>query len=258
MNPHNCRIVLRPRGPFEVLDLAFLVLRRHRRPFLTLAAWTVLPPALILTVSCWLTRGAWVLALGPCLLAPLIHAPATVLAGRLLFSERATLREAVTELGERLVPLGLAWLQVAAAVALGIVSCGALLLVAGPAVAWVTETALLERIGSQRALRRSMRLAAQAPAHAVAASAGWVGITMWGGVAGEAMGQAVVSFVLQLGTPFGTLVDGFATPWLLAGMLVVQPLYGVWRLLLYVDARTRAEGWDLQVWLRAAGLGARA
>jgi hypothetical protein len=257
MNPHNCRIVLRARGPFEVLDLAFLLLRRHHKPFLALTAWTVLPPVLILTVSCWLTRGAWVLMFAPCLLAPLVHAPATVLAGRLLFSEQATVREALVELGERLLPLGMAWLQIAAAVALGVVSCGSILLVSGPAVAWVTETALLERIGTQRALRRSMRLAAQAPAHAIAASAGWVGMTMWGGVAGEAAGQAVVSFVLQLGTPFGTLLDGFATPFLLAGMLVVQPLYGVWRLLLYVDARTRAEGWDLQVWLRAAGMAGR-
>lgn len=257
MNPHLCRIVLRPRGPLEVLDLAFLLVRRHPRPFLTLTAWSVIPVALLLTVSCWLTQGAWVLALVPCLLAPLVHAPATVLASRLLFSEQATLREALTELGERLLPLALAWAQIGAAALLGVMSCGVLLLLAGPAVAWVTETALLERIGTGRAFRRSTRLAAQAPAHAIAASAGWLGMTMWGALAGEATGQALVSFVLQLGTPFGSLGQGIVTPWLLGGMLLVQPLFGVWRLLLYVDARTRAEGWDLQVGLRAAGLGAR-
>jgi hypothetical protein len=120
----------------------------------------------------------------------------------------------------------------------------------------VTEAALLERIGAGRGLRRSVRLAAHATMHAIAATLGWGALTAWGAIVGEAAGQSIVSFVLQLGTPFGTAMDGRATPWLLAGMLVVQPLYAVWRLLLYVDARTRAEGWDLQVALRAAGLAA--
>jgi hypothetical protein len=92
--------------------------------------------------------------------------------------------------------------------------------------------------------------------HAIAAAVGWVALTGWGAIVGEAAGQGIVSFVLQLGTPFGEATDGRATPFLLAGMLAVQPLYAVWRLLLYVDARTRAEGWDLQVALRAAGIAA--
>jgi hypothetical protein len=247
--------VLRPRGPLEVLDLAFLLLRTHPGPFLALTAWAVVPATLLLAVSCWTTNGSLALVAAPCLLAPVIHAPATMLAGRVLFSGRATLGEAVAELGTRLLPLGLAWLQIAAATAGVLLSCGLLVLLS-PAVAWVTEAALLERIGAARGLRRSMRLATHATMHAIAAAAGWVALTAWGAMVGEAAGQGIVSFVLQLGTPFGTAMDGRATPWLLAGMLAVQPLYAVWRLLLYVDARTRAEGWDLQVALRAAGLAA--
>ncbi len=253
MNPHLCRIVLRPRGPLEVFDLSLALIRSHPGPFLALTAWAVVPTTLLLAVSCWTTGGSPALALVPCLLAPVIHAPATVLAGRILFSERATLREALAELGGRLVPLALAWAQIAAATVGVLLTCGLLILLT-PAVAWVTEAALLERIGAARGLRRSVRLASHAAAHAIAAAFGWVALTAWGGAVGEAVGQGIVSFVLQLGQPFGAVTDGVATPWLLAGMLTVQPLYAVWRLLLYIDARTRAEGWDLQVGLRAAGL----
>jgi len=253
VNPHLCRIVLRPRGPLEVFDLALTLIRTHPRPFLALTAWAVVPATLLLAVSCWTTDGSPALILAPCLLAPVVHAPATVLAGRILFSERATLRESLAELGGRLVPLALAWAQIAATTLGVLLSCGLLVLLT-PAVAWVTETALLERIGASRGLRRSVRLASHAALNAIAAALGWFALTSWGAVVGEAAGQGIVSFVLQLGTPFGALTDGRATPWLLAGMFAVQPLYAVWRLLLYIDARTRAEGWDLQVGLRAAGL----
>jgi hypothetical protein len=253
VNPHLCRIVLRPRGPLEVFDLALALLRTHPGPFLALIGWAVVPATLLLSLLCWTTDGSLLLAFAPCLLAPVIHAPATVLAGRILFSEDATLKEALSELGGRLVPLALAWGQIAVTTLGVLLTCGLLILLS-PAVAWVTETALLERIGAARGLRRSVRLASHAAMHALAAAVGWVAITIWGGIVGEASGQGIVSFVLQLGTPFGALTEGQATPWLLAGMLVVQPIYAVWRLLLYIDARTRAEGWDLQVGLRAAGL----
>ena len=73
-------------------------------------------------------------------------------------------------------------------------------------------------------------------------------------MAAESLGQGIIGFVFQLGAPFGALSSGDATPYLLMGVLLANPVNAMYRLLLYVDARTRSEGWDLQVRLRALGL----
>ena len=66
---------------------------------------------------------------------------------------------------------------------------------------------------------------------------------LWFGM--EALGKFVLVTVLQFQswypehwelTPFGVL-----------GMLVSQVVWTVVRLMLYIDVRTRTEGWDLQV-----------
>ena len=67
-------------------------------------------------------------------------------------------------------------------------------------------------------------------------------------------GQLIVAQGLQLGQPFGSAMDLQVTPYLLFGMLAVQPLHALYRLLLYIDVRTRVEGWDLQVAFRGAAI----
>jgi hypothetical protein len=253
VNPYLSRVVLRPRSPFEVFDLTLRFFRERARPLAVMTAWTVLPSMVACAGLTVLSGGAWWTLLVPLAIGPVLQAPFTVLGGRLLFAEDASvgqvLRATLKGMGGALAAIAVGGL------AMGLLCTGFGVLVL-PALAFLPETALLERVPLGRGLRRSLSLAGGQVMVAVAAVAGrWV-LTGWGALLGELTGQSVVGFVLQLGEPFGSLLAGHATPWMAVGILLVQPLIAVFRLLLYVDVRTRMEGWDLQVGLRALGLGA--
>lgn len=255
MNPNLCRLALRPRGPLEVFDLCLRLIRAHPSVFGRLAALVVLPVALGTGLGAWLTGGHWVWLLVPVLAGPLLQAPFTLLGGRLLFSDAFTVRQVLRELLQRPLALLAVPFWVLLVEAVGVLSCGAGLILL-PAMAFVTEAALLERADGSRIPSRAAKLAGLHPGIAVAAVLGWGTLTIWGGLVGEGAGQALVGSLLQIGRPFGSLSDGMVTPYLLAGALLAQPLFAVYRLLLFVDVRTRVDAWDLQVGLRAAGLAA--
>lgn len=255
MNVHQCRVALRPRNPLEVFDLTLALLRAHPGSFAAMASYTLLVPvvaAVLLTGA--LDQGLLVLLVAP-FLHPLLHAPFTLLAGRLLFAEDVRIRAVLYEMLRQPMRTFQALLYTSGALLLGGMcsAVGALLTV--PAAIYSGEAALLEG-GGGRTLSRAMRLASSNPANAVAAMAAWGGLTVWGMLVGEGLGQVVMGFVLQLGAPFGSMLAGDITVFMVAGSLIAQPLVAMYKLLLYVDARTRVEGWDLQVGLRAARLGA--
>lgn len=254
MNPNTCRFALRARDPLECVDLWMVFLRVGARELgVGVAVVAIaLMPALVL--ACAWFEGAFWLVLPALALAPPLQAVFTLIGGRLLFEERVGLR---TFLGDllRSIPaiLGLCVVR-AAATAAAALTCGVGLTLTDTGLAWVHEAALLERAGPARAARRAMRLASGEPADAVSAMlVGW-SLTAWAAGVGEALGQAVVRDLLQLGQPFGALAEGVITPWFLLGLILAQPLFAWYRLLLYVNARTRSEGWDVQVALRAAAM----
>ena len=251
MNPNLCRVALRPRSPFEVFDLTLRFARERARPLLWLTLWTVGPAFAGCLLVAWLmdfSLGAVFVAV---LVGPVVHAPFTLLGGRLLFQDDASVAQAIKD---SFRATGAVVLTTLAEYLQWALVCTGIGVIALPVFVYLPETALLERVPLARGIGRTSRLAAGQVGVAVVAAAGrWI-LLFWGGLVGELTGQVIVGFLLQLGQPFGSLEGGVLTPYLLLGVLLTHPLYALFRLLLYVDVRTRMEGWDLQVGLRALGL----
>lgn len=260
MNPNLCRIELRPRGPLEVFDLTWRFLGQHAGVYARLTALIGLPLWFLCLPIGWFTDWHWGVGAGLAVAATALRAPYTLLTGRLMFADRVPLRTvllACLRAVPRLLAMGLLQLLLAAS---AVLSCGVTGLFGWFLLAWQLESLVLEqragglKVGAMWAGRRSWNLAAQSGVGAIAAVVGGLFLLGWFALMAEACGQAGLSFVLQMGSPLGQLQDLQATPWVLLGLVLAQPVISAYRLLLYVDTRTRAEGWDLQVSLRALGL----
>jgi hypothetical protein len=255
MNPDQCRVLLRERGPLEAFDLALRLIRVRWRPFVRVLIPSLLPLFVFGFVLAWLLDGHPALLALPLVAAGPLQGLFTATTGHVLFADDQdiTLREVVGTVTGRLGPALVAWATYGLAVAVSLLSCAVVLPVVQGALLFVTEAALLERVSPGRGLRRSLRLSVADPLVAAAGVVGWWVLTLWCGAVAEAGGLALES-VLQVPALFGSAMDGKVTPYLLGGLLAAQPLFAVYRMMLYVAVRTRSEGWDLQVRLRAAGL----
>ena len=253
MNPNQCTVVLRPRSPFEVFDLVLLYLRANHRPLLRLWALVVLPPWVMLALPCWWFEGHWaILFLVPVVL-PLLQGPFTVLGGHLLFDHDLGALEALRRgWAPSVLAAGLGNTALSGLVVL--FSCGFGAVAWLPVTLFVPESLLLERVSLGRAIQRSRVLGMGHPGAALVGVFSRLWLTLWGALVAELGGQLIVANGLQLGEPFGSAMQLQVTPFLLFGLLAMQPLHALYRLLLYIDVRTRVEGWDLQVAFRSAVL----
>jgi hypothetical protein len=241
-------IVLRPRGLGEILDLAC---RLCGSIALRLYAWlglAVLAPCFAACLALrygagWSWAEVWCIAI---VLAGIAQGAYTIAVGRFLFSEGLGVREVLAQSGRRLGSyLGMLF------VSRSVILLSASILV-GPLLAWprllyVHEASLLEGAAPVDAVQRSSRFVARRVALAfgvlVALLLAQAGIV----VTAELLGQGLVDDVLQLGAPFGKLFSDGGSPYALAGFFLSVPYVATARFLAYVDARTRADGWDIQV-----------
>ncbi len=260
MNPNLCRIELRPRSPLAVFDLTWRLLAERGGPFVRLGLLLLLPMWIVSLPIGWWFDWHWVLAVLVWAAGAVLRIPFTLLAGRLMFADEVSVLALLRELLSRWAGMiGLVSLMAVNAFA-GVCTCGVSLVPTLLLWVWVPECVLLEqrpdsvRRGVWVAARRSQRLVGHGSSAALAGAVGGVFLSVWFAGLAEAFGSACMGFLLQFGAPFGSPWDLQATPWILFGLLAAQPVIGAYRLLLYVDTRTRSEGWDLQVALRALGL----
>ncbi len=249
----EARVVLRDRSTPDVLDLALRFLARHRVPFAKVGL-VVLLPGVALTWAAGATLGwglGWLVAIGLGLVA---QAPFTELASRLVFERdvrvRDVLRRALGRVPRVLLVRGVQLIAIATASLFFFVPG---LLVAA-LLFFVGEVVLLERVPLGASLSRLQRLASGAGDAAL----GFLLLVVLHAVCtvmGDVCGRAVLTDLLSWTAPEPAWEHGGS---LLAacGFWLFVPFAALARFFLYLNVRTRAEGWDIQT--RFAAIARRA
>lgn len=242
MNVQRCRVALRPRGPLASFDVALLVQQALWPEMVRLGALATAP---FLVLALLVGPSVAIAVAIPSL--SVLQVPALRVAGRALFGEAVPLRDALA------LPPGL----VVVLPVLLALSAGVTLLVGLVPIAAITlfvpEVAVLEGGVGGAVFTRAAAIASRAPGTALAGALLVGGVHLGGLVGGELLGRSILEVLLGIPMP----TDAYGEPQLswagLVGLLAVTPFSALVRLILYVDARTAAEGWDLQVALLAAG-----
>ncbi|MFT3767779.1 MAG: hypothetical protein QM820_20175 [Minicystis sp.] len=248
MNLGAAAVVLRPRTLAEILDLACrLSCSLALGLYLRLAA-AVLLPCLAVCLALrhaldWSWPAVWFVA--ACLGAA-AQGVFTIAVGRLLFSEELGAGQALRLFGRRFGAY--LWMLILSRVILAAsASVVVALPFAWPRLVFVHEASLLENAGGSEAIRRAGRFVNGRGVTAfgvlmalLATQAGFV-------VVAEFLGQGLVDQVLQLGKPFGQLFWKGGSAYALAGFFLSVPYVATARFLHYIDARTRSDGWDVQL-----------
>jgi hypothetical protein len=261
MDLSRARIVLRQRSVLDVLDLALRFLVRHAGSYARVSAATLLPAALVswgvARVAGWIW--CWVATV---FLALLVQTPFTFLAARLVFQPEVSVRE-VLGMSLRALPrvLGLRSVQVLA-VGLGLMMFLLPGLWIGVALFFIVEVAVLERATFSTAISRSLRIAAGQSGQAVVAVLALGGLYLAAIALGDEVGRSTLMDLFQFNAPESLWTAGGSTLALLGFWLFV-PYAATARFLVYLDLRTRSEGWDIQtrfaaIALRAAEMDRRA
>ena len=246
MNILEARVVLRDRSVFDVLDLAIRFLVEHGRAYAK-CALVVLPPAYLATYLSARFLGwgwAWTFAF---VLGPFVCAPFTSLASRLLFDEAARVRDVLRASIAALPRL------VALRIFEGVLTATIVGAFWGvPVCFFANEVVVLERASVGRAIARLQRLLGGDVILAVLfLTALHIVVTF----AGDAVGRGVLEDLLEVTAPpsmWSTNGSGLG----LAAYWLFMPYLATARFLLYINVRTRTEGWDVQT--RFAALAARA
>ncbi len=254
MNLSRSRVVLRERTLLDVLDLGLRFVVEHRGVYAKTAA-VVLPPFFVASVLIARTGGwlmAWAFAVFS---ATFAGAPFTVLASHLVFEDEVrplraigeALRAAPRLFALRLYTVLLAGIGLAAVVAPGIwVLVGRF---------FVVEVATLEQATVRTAIGRSRRIVRCGSSEAIMALLLLTLLHFAAVLLADSAGRSVITALLESRAPLAMWDDG-GSALSLVGFWLFVPYLVTARFFVYLDVRTRSEGWDIQT--RFLALAARA
>jgi hypothetical protein len=250
----RARVAFRERSISDVLDFALRFVVVHGRVYTKVALASVIPLAAV-SLAAGLTLGwttTWLIAIP---LAIACEIPFTVLASRLVFEDqvrtrdvlRAAIRDGarvafVRALGAALVVIGLSALIVPG------IWLATIFLFLG-------EVMLLERSSMLQAFGRAQRVASSAASEVVVAMLVLALVPAGAVLLADIAGRAVIGELLQFRPPRPLWTEGGGALATL-GLFAQVPYLATARFFLYLNVRTRAEGWDIQT--RFAAIAARA
>lgn len=245
MNILESRIVLRDRKAHDVLDLALRFLVEHRVPFAKVAL-IVLPPGIALTYVTGRELGwfwGWLLAI---FLGLLAQAPFTQLASRLVFEEQVRARDVLRSTFARL-PF-LAFVRTVQLCVLAVATCFFIVpaFLVGGYTLFLGEVILLERVGAGLAIDRLQRLVTGSAGDAMLGILLLSVLHVIATVLGDVAGRAILEDLLSWKAPPSAWDSGGGSVLAAAGFWLFLPYAAIARFLLYLNVRTRAEGWDVQ------------
>jgi hypothetical protein len=254
MDLMRARVALRERPLLDVLDLSIRFCTAHAGSYAKLSL-AVLVPAFAVTWAAGQLAGPWMAWLSTLALTAFAGAPFVALASRLVFADEVGTGEAL-RIGLRAVPgLMVIRLLQMMALAASTITLGLAWLWLGPVMLFVVEVLILEQGGVGGTLGRAQRVA---NAH-FSDAALMMFLSLLGPICAAMLadwaGRDVLQQVLEVKPPPSMFRDGWSVL-ALAGWWSVQPLLQTARFFVYLDIRTRTEGWDIQT--RFAAIAARA
>jgi hypothetical protein len=252
MDLSRTRIVLRERAAVDILDLAVRFVVVHARVYARTSL--ALIPFVVGSVLVSRTLG-WPVAWGVSIFtATFAAAPFTLLASRLVFEDEVVARVAVKDALLAAPRLFLLRLVTFFAGALGLV----VLIHPGIWVLSVTffvvEIAALERAKPGAALARSLQMFRRESGEVVLGLFLLAALHVAAVLSADIGGRAFVSALLESRAPEPIWAEGGSVLGLIGFWLFV-PYAATARFFVYLDVRTRSEGWDIQT--RFVALAAR-
>jgi hypothetical protein len=254
MDLMRARVTLRERPLLDVFDLSLRFFAAHVPEYALISCAVALPAFALSWAS--VRVGGWALAwVTTVVLTSLATAPFVALASRLVFADTVRVRD-VLGLALRATPrlAGARFLQLLA-LAVSLLLTGLPWIWAGTASLFVVEVSVLEQAGVGASLGRAQRIA---NAHFGAALLAMVLLGMAPLAAAmlfDVAGRELLQAMLEVKAPPSMFTDGGSVLALLGWWFSV-PVVATARFFVYLDIRTRSEGWDIQT--RFAAIAARA
>jgi hypothetical protein len=250
----HARVALRERSLLDIVDLTVRFFATNARAYARLALVVLIP---VFLMSLGLAHvGGWAWAwFGTLAVATLVEAPFTSLASRLVFEEKVRVRDAVVAAARALPSLiGARILQI---LAIGMAAMLVLFPVfwASAVLSFVVEVIVLERSGTMAAFGRSSRIANTQLGEAVAATLLLAVLPVASVLLCDIAGREMLEGIFEVRPPPPVWHSGGG--WLaLLGFWAAAPIVATARFFVYLNFRTRSEGWDIQT--RFAAIAVRA